>query len=365
MVARPMDQALAPADIPAAEVKTPEPKEFAAASTLGNESRSSGRRRVRQSTRGTDAKPDWEQTSVSNKRESGQGSPILWIVGASLLGLSVVAVGAWLLVGNTKQSNTSGNADTEEWKPEVTGIAPPEKVELTEEEKKTNQEIQDSIASGNNVLEQADDIVKKFLSVRKVEDFEALVRFPETTMPKIRKWYKKHHLEPTLVKEVGYGGRVTVKGKMASLALQMDDYSLRQIALERTKAGYRVDWESWVSWTEMDWDELFDKRPVEPVTVMVRCSLDTYYNRYFRDDSKWLAVKMTNPGSDRTLYGYVDRGDPTLMRLIGDLGANPTAAILKIRYPKDAVAGNQAIITKHILNGWVAPSEADAAEEEK
>ncbi|MBK1831791.1 hypothetical protein JIN77_13730 [Verrucomicrobiaceae bacterium R5-34] len=339
-----------------------EPPKVTKAPTDSQEPRSSGRRRVRQGGPATESKPNWEQGSGKSSSESEGDKPVMWIVGGSLLGLNVVAVGAWLMFGNNDKTPTSVADPSEEWQPAVSALVPEEKDELSEEEKKEKQEIQKNLDRGNDVLAQADEVVKKFLNVTKVEDFESVVRHPEVTMPKIKAWYEKHPLEPTPVKQVGYGGRVTVKGNMASLALQMEDYTIRQVAMVKGDDGYRVDWESWVAWTEMPWDELFEKRPVEPQTVFVRCSLDTYYNRYFRDDSKWVAIKMTNPGSDRTLYGYADRDDPTLMRLLADVGGHSSAAVLKIRYPEEAVAGDQVIITEHVLNGWVAPEDTEPEE---
>ncbi|WP_435894052.1 hypothetical protein [Oceaniferula spumae] len=354
IAARPLEQA------PPAPEKD-KPSMPAAKAATSASSGSTGRRRVRHKGAGEMAEPDWEQApSSSSHKHSEESSPLLWIVGGSLLGLSVVGIGAWLVIGSMNKDRTAVTETAEQWVPEETTLTTgDEEVELTEDEKKTQREIQDSIDAGVNVLTQAEEVVTKFLSAKTVEELEPLVRFPDVAMPKIRKWYQTHPLEPIAVKTVGYGGRVTVKGDMASLAVQLDDYSVRQIALERTPSGYRVDWESWVSWTEMDWEDLFTKRPVEPKEVRVRCSVDTYYNRDFNDDTKWLAVKLINTESDRTLYGYVDRDDPSLMRFVGDLGAGSTAATLKIRYPKDAAADNQVIITEHVMNGWVTPAKSE------
>jgi len=292
---------------------------------------SSGRARVSGVKRSALQLPEWEQEESKSRASSkDEGSSLPWILGGSLLGLSVVAVGAWLVAGAMDRAPSIEQDETSQWVPDDSNLVlDPPKVELTAEELEAKKEINDSIETGVSVLTDSSVTVKKFLAVKNPEDFQKLVRFPDISMPRIREWYKAQDPKSLEVREVGYGGRVTVKGRMASLTLQMQDYTLKQIALERTDEGYRVDWESWVGWTEMKWDSLFSKRPTEPKQVLVRASLDNYYNRDFNDDTKWTAVKITNPQSERTLYGYLDRDDPALMRFARDLGKGELASSLR------------------------------------
>lgn len=322
----------------------------------GDSPRGTRRRRLKQKTPVASQMPEWEQAAAKKSvSSSGQGNPTAWILGGSVAGLTVVALGTWLVIGSTGKEDAGRTAEVE---PVTIGVAKPE-VKLTEKEKKTNREIEATVETGVDVLTASEPVVRKFLAAKTTEDFRPLVRNPEVAMPRIEAWYKTHPLEPADVKDVGYGGRVTVKGRIASLAIQMGDYTTRHIALERTDEGHKVDWESWVAWTEMDWDTLFSKRPTDPVTVLARCTLDTYYNRQFSDDKKWQAVRLTNPQSERTLYGYVDREDPSLVRFVNDLRAGTAAVTIQVRYPENAKSGDQVIISKHLHNGWVAPTQEE------
>ena len=144
------------------------------------------------------------------------------------------------------------------------------------------------------------------------------------------------------------------------MSVQLDDYSVKPIAMERTADGYLIDWESWVGWSELDWGDLFKTRPTQPVEVRVVCQKDSYYNRLFRDDGKWLAVKMEHPGSDRLLYGYIDSETTTLTSLMGDLKSGGQVPVtIKVRFPEGSVADNQVVIEEYIQHGWVRPSESD------
>ena len=285
-----------------------------------------------------------------------------WIVGGSLLGLTIVGIGAWLVIDSVNEKDVNDGIVTT-----VPTIMEPVLVkedEMTDEEKKRQQEIADSVKTGMNVLTDAEKVVRLFLDAKTATDIEALVRTPDITIPRIRAWYAEDKWTPPGAKDVGYGGRVTVKGVMASMAVRLNDYTVKQIALENTPDGYKVDWESWVAWSSMKWEKLFEELPTEPVEVRVHCSLDSYYNRIFSDDSKWIAVCLEHPYSERAIYGYIDKGSPLLMRMLGDLRNRGTvAATIKIRYPENSVAKNQVQIIEYIQNGWVRPN--DEAEVDK
>ena len=295
--------------------------------------------------------PEWErETEQVNSSRYRQKSPLPWVVGGTLLGLTLVGLGAWVVLGTVgKQEVAKLPGEDIQW----------ESHGAVTEEKPVTEEIQNFLTTGNDVLESAEPIIERFLTVENFEDFRPLVRFPDVAMPRIEEWYKHHPLKTKDVKEVGYGGSVTVKNNMTSLTLQMKDYTLKQIALVRTDDGYRIDWESWVGWTEMSWEQLIKERPTEPQIVLVRAKIDAYYNRDFTDEAKWVSITLNNPNSDRTLYGYVDREDPTLTRLISGVSSGEVAVTVKIRYPENARAGNQVIITEFIFNGWVAPEKED------
>ena len=95
--------------------------------------------------------------------------------------------------------------------------------------------------------------------------------------------------------------------------------------------------ESWVAWTSVNWEELFDLRPTDPVEVRVLCKRVNYYNRVFDDSTKWFAVRLSHPDSDKSIYGYIDTELPQFHRFIADsrqgrgsLKRPSKSAILKI-----------------------------------
>lgn len=306
---------------------------------------------------------NWENKSTSKSVETG--NPMMWIVGGSLLGLTVVAIGAWLVIDSIDKEDKPAEPVASLASGGAIEPLPVKEDQMTEEEKKRQQEIADSVKAGMSVLADAEAVVRQFLNAKTPADLEALVRTPDVTVPRMRAWYAQQKWVAPGVKDVGYGGRAKVNGVMSSMEVRLNDYSFKQIALENTPDGYKVDWESWIAWSSMPWDDLFKKLPPELVEVRVYCSLDNYYNRLFNDDSKWIAVRLEHPNSDQVIYGYIDKGNPVLMRMISDLrNGGSVAATIKIRYPQDSIAKNQVYISEYVQTGWVRPSKNTASDSE-
>ncbi|MGB0774815.1 MAG: hypothetical protein ACPG32_02850 [Akkermansiaceae bacterium] len=319
------------------------------------------RERVRKKRSSEKEAPSWDSAGSSSSSRQGGAKSSTWILIASLLGVSVLVIGAVVVVKNMS-SDQKQTQQPEDNFADLPAAFTPSLEELTDEEKKAQKEIEDSVKTGMNVLEESEKVVRKFFAATSPEEMIKLVRTPDVTAPRIKKWYAEHGWKQLGVKEIGLGGRITVKGKMASLSVRLDDYSVKQIALERVEGDYKVDWESWVIWTSRPWNKLFTERPQEPEEIRAQCKITQYYNRQFDDEQKWVCVELHYSPEHRILYGYIDKNDPKFTRLIGDLSARRSQAItVKIKYPKNPVAANQVQIVEYLQSGWVRPSEDESA----
>ncbi|MBT8037335.1 MAG: hypothetical protein KJO21_07295 [Verrucomicrobiae bacterium] len=286
-----------------------------------------------------------------------------WIIGGSLLGLAVVAVATWLVMGSLDKGNTSDVDASTVFSTEPDTPPPLAEDQITPDEKRFKKDIADALEAQTGFLDDGCAVFEKFLAAKSTAELESLVRTPEVTVPRMRAWYATHERKPQAAKEMPYGGGVSVQGFIGIMLVRLDDYSVQSAALEKTPEGYLVDWESWVAWCSMDWHELFEKRPTEPVEVRVRCSLGNYYNRQFDDDRKWLSVRLIHPSSERTIYGYIARDATSLIRSLTNFeNRDQSFFTLKIHYPENAVADNQVIISECVQTGWVRQGDAGSAE---
>jgi len=278
--------------------------------------------------------PAWEQDRPVAASEPI--SALTWILSGSLLGVSIVVVSIWLMVQSIDDDITYDASDA---------VAEPQK---------DISSIDTRQAEESRMMKQSKKVVVEFLEAKTEADVEGLIRTPEVSVPRLRAWYDRDPWVTPGVRVVGHKNSIIINGDTITMDVQLDNFDIKKIAVVKTVAGYKVDWESWVAWTSVNWQELFDLRPTDPVEVRVLCKRVNYYNRVFNDSTKWFAVRLSHPYSDKSIYGYIDSESPQFHRFITDLvREKEVSATLKIRYPQNSPVGNQVSIVEHMQSGWV------------
>ena len=284
--------------------------------------------------------PAWEQDRPAAASEPI--SALTWILSGSLLGVSIVVVSIWLMVQSIDDDIRDDASDA---------IAEPQK---------DISSIDTRQAEESRMMKESKKVVVEFLEAKTEADVEGLIRTPEVSTPRMRAWYDRDPWVTPGVRVVGHNNSIIINGDTITMDVQLDNFDIKKIALVKTAAGYKVDWESWVAWSSVDWPELFDLRPTDPVEVRVLCQRVNYYNRVFNDSTKWFAVRLSHPDSDKSIYGYIDSELPQFHRFITDLvREKEVSATLKIRYPQNSPVGNQVSIIEHIQSGWVRPAASN------
>ena len=284
--------------------------------------------------------PAWEQDRPVAASEPI--SALTWILSGSLLGVSIVVVSIWLMVQSIDDDIRDDASDA---------IAEPQK---------DISSIDTRQAEESRMMKESKKVVVEFLEAKTEADVEGLIRTPEVSTPRMRAWYDRDPWVTPGVRVVGHNNSIIINGDTITMDVQLDNFDIKKIALVKTAAGYKVDWESWVAWTSVNWQELFDLRPTDSVEVRVLCKRVNYYNRVFNDSTKWFAVRLSHPDSDKSIYGYIDSESPQFHRFITDLvREKEVSATLKIRYPQNSPVGNQVSIVEHMQSGWVRPAASN------
>ena len=284
--------------------------------------------------------PAWEQDRPVAASEPI--SALTWILSGSLLGVSIVVVSIWLMVQSIDDDIHYDASDA---------VAEPQK---------DISSIDTRQAEESRMMKESKKVVVEFLEAKTEADVEGLIRTPEVSTPRMRAWYDRDPWVTPGVRVVGHNNSIIINGDTITMDVQLDNFDIKKIALVKTAAGYKVDWESWVAWTSVNWQELFDLRPTDSVEVRVLCKRVNYYNRVFNDSTKWFAVRLSHPDSDKSIYGYIDSELPQFHRFITDLvREKEVSATLKIRYPQNSPVGNQVSIVEHMQSGWVRPAASN------
>ena len=138
------------------------------------------------------------------------------------------------------------------------------------------------------------------------------------------------------------------------LDLPLADFSSRPIALEKTPAGFRVDWESFTGYSELSWPELRRTRPRSPVVLRAVLRPTDYFNLDFPSSTTHQSFKVSDLHSDHVLYGYAPLDSPVHLQLKKVLLNAPSVhAVLRVRYPQNSTNDRQLEITEVLEKGWI------------
>ncbi len=201
------------------------------------------------------------------------------------------------------------------------------------------------------IRDELEPVVRAFLEAPDLEAAAAWTAHSQRTLGRMREHYGSDY-EPPGMKSVIWNGAMTRGDGWASFRVETDDYDNRTVFLVEDD-GWKVDWDSWVGWSPMTWDELQEKRPTETVRVRALVRPVEYYNFRFSSESEWAAVTLASPGNGSSIYGYVPRasGLHSQLTFLGDTAER--RLILDIRYPANAPVGNQVLIERVVGEGWL------------
>ena len=135
---------------------------------------------------------------------------------------------------------------------------------------------------------------------------------------------------------------------------EVNDFQRLVIAMQRTPAGIRVDWESFTGQGEMSWDDFLAQRPSTPVLMRVSLQPEDYYNRDFPNSATHACFRLASRGDTHLLYGYVPRGQLVHTQLVARTRINPRSLpTVRLRFLPDATSQDQVEITELVADGWL------------
>ncbi|MBN8460405.1 MAG: hypothetical protein J0M04_21460 [Verrucomicrobia bacterium] len=344
--------------IPAAGEPTPalveeRPEEPQAEETDGEDAAEGGslrRRRVRKR-RGDSGKsgsgPSWERDGKSPRRSSSrrEGRSMRWILIGGGLAFLLLVGGVILALreGRTDDTITSGS----------TPQPPPENPGGTGE----TVGFDPAAKSESETLEAAAPLAKTFLEAKSIPELARLVRNPDVAAARMKEWYPGGKVEPLGMAAFNTSGSVEHGEVAVMIDVQTADRATKVMNFVWTADGLRIDWESWVGWSETPWPGFLADRPAQPKLFRVIVKAVDYYNFTFTDDRKWRSLRLESLDGETSVYGYVERDTLLDSKIRVDPDAKQSPMILRLKFPEGAAEGsNQVLITDWVADGWVEPN---------
>lgn len=208
-------------------------------------------------------------------------------------------------------------------------------------------------------LAAAEPLAKAFLEAEKTEDILSVVHEPERISALLRSRYPDGTIAPTGMSKFNATGQVSYKDSFAAVTVLTPDYAKKQLAFIDSEGGLKIDWESWIGWSDMPWDKLMETKPKKPILVRVMAKWVDYYNFGFSDESAWRSYRLVSPDGETTLYGYVERNSLLDQRLRPGEPTATVAVTLKIHFREDEQSPNQVVIDELVSDGWVVTRESE------
>lgn len=216
-------------------------------------------------------------------------------------------------------------------------------------------------------------VLKRFLAAPGIEAMAAEVRHPEETKPRMERYYASRKITPLAVRnESAAWGEVRIGEKdFITNTMELDDFNVYAFSLELPPGSApKVDWESYVNWSEVPWAEFLSHPPDDSVEFRVSAVPDDYYSGAFEGrEFDMLCFKLRSPKKSQYefCYGYCDKnsevGTQILFmqrrsrqsRKLDEKGKPLANCILRLRFSPEGKKFNQVLIEKMVFQGWVQP----------
>lgn len=200
------------------------------------------------------------------------------------------------------------------------------------------------------------DSLGRFFGATKPDDLLNVVRDPQRVKPLIEDYYSRKPFEMPRIEGISSAeeGMVNLK-PIWVVEVRLEDFGTKLVLVQDSERGFLVDWETFVIYNPVDWDDYLEARPGDPMSFRVYAKLDHNPGYAFADPDEWVCVELTAFGSGEELYGYARRGSETARRLEEELENQfDWQCIVELQFPEDAKGGdNQVHLLNVLTNGWI------------
>lgn len=199
--------------------------------------------------------------------------------------------------------------------------------------------------------------IRSFFAAADVTHKLAFARDPTRVRPLMEKYYLQHPQPHREWRSLGWVLPVNEPGYSLGYAQAIftNAEPVSLIIEEMADGTFRVDWESSVRYSEVDWNEFIKTQPADPKLFRVIASKPRNTPSDAPKDTEVLEIK--HPDDDDVIYACFDRRDPKFQPLIQQLQSGNWKDVpltLRLCYPGPASSGSStARIADVEGKGWL------------
>jgi len=208
-------------------------------------------------------------------------------------------------------------------------------------------------------LSDAHPVAKAFLGATTVEELLEIVDRPDVVAERIKRDHPDGTIEPLGLGDYSRFSQVRHIGPYGIVPLRTGDFHVRIMTFRVYPEELKVDWESWVGWSETTWDDFIAQRPTQASVFRANLEAVEYYNFNFSDDRKWQSYRLLSPDGEHSLYGYVERDSQAHIGLRSVLEQGFSQVMIELQYAENAATSDQVEITRLIAENWIDPERVN------
>lgn len=235
-----------------------------------------------------------------------------------------------------------------------------EKSALLAEETKSilNKERQEEIDAEMQVSA-IENTARNFFDSRSVEEMLRFVRHPDRVRPLMESYYAAEAPKPVRIENFLSMAPLTIDnhGSFWMVSCQLEGGLHTQMMLESVSVKEaKVDWETFVCYQPMAWDEFAKNRPSGyKGDFRVYVEKDIFFSHEFSDSNAFDSYRLTTLNGEEVLFGYVPRGRGLGLQMeelmAGREGA-PLPLILRLHIPKELKSPRGVVIQEIVSPRW-------------
>lgn len=203
----------------------------------------------------------------------------------------------------------------------------------------------------------AEGLIKRFFEARTLDALEPVIRSPETVLPLARAYYVKERLSPEPVSGFKYHVRADIEGMDVTLhgVILGSLGEVREVAVEHTETGSRVDWEIGAAYQPMSWREFRRTRPIQTVYFRLMLQPPSYHSEPFHDDEIYRSFRLPYPRELRVIHGYAMIGTQAELKLRELMPDDDSSRrlIVGLAFPRGNFREELVEITEIYHDGWI------------
>jgi hypothetical protein len=201
--------------------------------------------------------------------------------------------------------------------------------------------------------------VRDFFDSRSVEEMLRYVRHPERVRPLMEEHYAGSAPKPVRIRNFFALEPLTIDNRASywMVSCQLEGNLRTQLMLESVSVKEaKVDWETFVCYQPMAWDEFAKKRP-DGYTgdFRVYVKKDQFHSHEFSDSNSFDCYRLSALRGDEVLFGYVPKGRGLGLKmdeLTAGKEGETLSMLLRLHIPKGLKSQHGVVIKEIVSPRW-------------